>query len=55
MNLGARYGFKIGDAPASLRAVVQNVTNHFGWNTDSGGAFFPRSPRRFNANIAVDF
>lgn len=55
VNLGARYGFKIGDAPASLRAQVQNVTNHFGWNTDSGGAFFPRSPRRYSANIAVDF
>lgn len=55
VSLGARYRFKLWDTSASLRAQVQNITNHFVWDVDSGGAFFPRSPRRFSANLAVDF
>ena len=55
VNLGARYGFKIWGAPASLRAVAQNLTNRFVWDVDNGGNFFPRSPRRYNLSLSVDF
>jgi len=32
-----------------------NITNRFVWDVNSNGGFFPRSPRRFLANLAVDF
>jgi len=55
VNLGARYGFTALGSPATLRVQVMNITNRFVWDVNSNGGFFPRSPRRFLANLAVDF
>ena len=55
VNLGARYGFKIWGASASLRAQAQNITNRFVWDVDGGGNFFPRSPQRYMLSLAADF
>ena len=37
-DLGARYRFKIGGAPATLRGQVLNVTNAFEWQVGPGRA-----------------
>ena len=55
LNVGARYSFKIGAVPASVRAQIQNVANAFGWNIGSSGGFFPKPPRRLIFTLAADF
>ncbi len=54
-NVGFRYRFTLWDAPAAVRAQLSNITNNYAWNSDSSGAFFPRSPRRFLVNLTADF
>jgi iron complex outermembrane receptor protein len=55
LNAGIRYYFKIGEAPASFRFNVSNLTNAYDWNVGSGGGWFPRAGRRFHFNLAADF
>ncbi len=54
MSLGARYKFKLGDAPALLRFTVNNVTNTFGWNVGGSGFFVPNGNRRFSLALSTD-
>ncbi len=54
ISLGARYRFKVGDAPVLIRAQVGNVTNTFGWNVGGSGFFVPNAPRRYSLSIAAD-
>ena len=54
-NVGLRYNFKFWHAPASFRAQIYNIANNYAWNSDSSGAFYPRSPRRFLMNFTADF
>ena len=53
-SLGARYRFKIGDAPVLLRATVGNIFNKFGWNVGGSGFFIPNGTRRFALSLAAD-
>ena len=55
LNLGARYSFKVGNVPASLRAQALNVTDVFAWNISPSGAFNLQSRRRFVLTAAADF
>lgn len=55
MDLGARYRFQIGRAPATLRLYVGNVFDTFGWRTNSSEVFTVNGPRRFSISIAADF
>lgn len=55
LNAGIRYRFEIGDAPASFRLQVQNLTNAYDWNIGNSGSWFPRGTRRLVANLAADF
>ena len=56
LDLGMRYRFKaFGDKPATLRAIVTNVTDEFAWQTSTAGSFSVSSPRAFQVSLAVDF
>ncbi len=55
MDVGARYRFQIGRAPATLRFYVGNVFDTFGWRTNSSEVFVVNGPRRFSISIAADF
>lgn len=57
LNLGARYRFKIMDAPSTLRVRLQNVTNTFAWEYTGGNNFYLQyiGPRRVSVSLATDF
>ena len=55
LNAGIRYYFKIGEAPASFRFNLHNVTNAYDWYISGAGAWFPRAGLRYTANLAADF
>jgi iron complex outermembrane receptor protein len=56
LDLGLRYRFKaFGDKPATLRALVTNVTDEFAWQTTTAGSLSVSSPRAFQVSLAVDF
>ncbi len=54
VNLGARYRLQISGKPVLVRAQVGNVTNTFGWNVGSSGAFTPNGTRRFLLSLSTD-
>lgn len=55
VDLGARYRFKIGAAPAQLSLRVGNVGNKFGWRTNASEVFVPNDQRRVSVDLAADF
>lgn len=54
VDLGARYRFSVGRAPATLRVQVVNVTDEFSWYVGSDGGLQPVEPRRATAYVIVD-
>lgn len=50
-----RYRFDMGDAPASFRVQVRNLTNNYSWQVLGGGAFAPTFSRSLLASLAIDF
>jgi iron complex outermembrane receptor protein len=54
-DVGARYRFKAGAAPATLRAQITNVFNVYGWNVSSSSSFRFTDERRFLLSLAADF
>jgi iron complex outermembrane recepter protein len=55
LDLGARYRFRLANAPTVLRVQVRNLTNVFGWNVSGGGGFSYVAMRRVVASLATDF
>ena len=55
LDLGARYRFQIGRAPATLRFTFGNVFDKFGWRTNTSEVFVTNAPRRFAVTLAADF
>lgn len=55
LDLGARYRFKIGQSPATLRLSVTNLTNVYGWRVFSGGGFKANAPRTASLSVTADF
>lgn len=55
VDVGARWRFKIGRAPATLRAYIGNVTDEFGWRTNTSSVFVTNGPRRYSLSLAADF
>jgi iron complex outermembrane recepter protein len=55
LDLGARYRFKIGQAPTTVRFFFGNVFDKFGWRTNSSEVFVTNAQRRFSVTIAADF
>ena len=54
-NLGARYTFRVGDVPGSLRFQAQNVTNVYAYMISPSGSFNMQQGRRFVLTAAADF
>jgi iron complex outermembrane receptor protein len=54
LHLGGRYRFEIFGKPATLRLLVQNVTDKYGWTALSSGAYVYNAPRRFTVYVAAD-
>ena len=54
-DLGARYRFQIGRAPATLRFSFGNVFDKFGWRTNASEVFVTNAPRRLAITFAADF
>ena len=55
IDLGGRYAFKIGKAPASLRVSASNLLNAYGFDLQGAGAYDLIDGRRVGVRLAVDF
>ncbi|HEY0625094.1 MAG TPA: TonB-dependent receptor [Allosphingosinicella sp.] len=55
LDIGARYRFQLGEAPATLRLFLGNVFNNYGWRVSGNGAFGYNASRRFGLSLAADF
>lgn len=55
LDIGARYRFKAGSAPASFRAQVTNLFNTYEWDVSSNSSFRPSDHRRLLLTLAADF
>lgn len=53
-SLGSRYRFKIGKAPATLRAQLSNILNTYGWS-NAGEGFAYNQPRRVSLSFSADW
>jgi iron complex outermembrane recepter protein len=54
LNLGARYKFKLFDAPAMVRVQLQNVFNFYNWNLGFSPGFSQFQPRTVMAYLTID-
>ncbi len=54
-DIGARYRFEVGGAPATLRAQVTNAFDVYGWNVSPNSGFRFIDARRFLLSLAADF
>jgi iron complex outermembrane recepter protein len=54
LHIGGRYHFKVFGKPATLRLLVQNVTDKYGWQALSSGVYGYNAPRRFTAYVTAD-
>jgi iron complex outermembrane receptor protein len=55
VDLGLRYGFKLGRQPLSLRPRVVNLFDAFAWRPDSTGTLYPSQQRGFHLSLRGDF
>ncbi len=55
VDLGARYAFKIGKTPASIRATVQNIFNDKSWRIVASNSLQPDDQRRVQIYLTADF
>ncbi|MGE5562958.1 MAG: TonB-dependent receptor domain-containing protein [Bacillota bacterium] len=54
VDIGARYRFKLGAVPATLRAQVTNLFDVYAWKVGSNAAFRFIDERRFLLSLAAD-
>ena len=54
LHIGGRYRFKMFGKPATLRLLVQNITDEYGWSALSSGTYVYNAPRRFTVYITAD-
>ena len=55
LGMGARYRFKIGKAPATLRVSVSNVSDTYRLLTGGSGVYAPLDRRTVSAYVTADF
>jgi iron complex outermembrane recepter protein len=55
VDLGGRYAFKLGAAPASFRLSVSNVFNEYGFDLRGAGSYDLIDGRVASARLTVDF
>ena len=54
VDVGARYRFKLGTQPFSLRARVLNVFDSFYWQPDASGTLYPSAQRDFDLTLQAE-
>ncbi len=54
-DIGARYRFKAGAAPATLRAQITNLFDTYRWRVGSNSSFRFIDARRVLLTLAADF
>jgi iron complex outermembrane receptor protein len=54
VDLGTRYRFKIGDTPATLRVLAENITDVYTWEIYGSNSFGLTDGRRFSVQLAAD-
>lgn len=54
VNLGARYLWKIGKVPATIRLQMANVFNAYVWEVRASNAFFYNTPRHVMLRLTTD-
>ena len=54
LDIGGRYRFRAGKAPATLRFQVTNLLDAYGWNVSSNSSFKFTENRRFLLSLAAD-
>jgi iron complex outermembrane receptor protein len=54
LDIGARYRFKVGAAPATLRVQVTNLFNVYEWDVSTSSSFRFSDTRRFLLSLAAD-
>jgi iron complex outermembrane receptor protein len=55
IDVGARYRFQIGRAPATLRVLLANATDEYGYDLQGSGAYDTIPGRQFSAYVTVDW
>lgn len=55
IDIGARYRFKIGEVPATLRVQAANITDEFYWKLFGSNSFGLSDGRRYTAQLAMDW
>lgn len=55
VDVGARYRFRLGPAPASVRLLLANAGDTFHWDIRGNNSFGLTDGRRLVAQLAVDF
>jgi iron complex outermembrane receptor protein len=55
VDIGARYRFRIGRAPATLRVQMQNVGDVFAWNIVGSNSYGLMDKRRVSIFLLADF
>jgi iron complex outermembrane receptor protein len=54
-DIGARYRFKVGGTPATLRTQITNLFDVYAWKVGANSAFRFIDTRRFQLTLAADF
>jgi iron complex outermembrane receptor protein len=54
LDVGARYRLKLRGAPATVRVLLQNITNTFSWELTESAGLSPYSPRSAQVYITLD-
>jgi iron complex outermembrane receptor protein len=55
VDLGMRYRFRLGEAPAVLRVQATNLFDAYGWDVRGNNAFSYVEGRQVSARVTVDF
>jgi iron complex outermembrane recepter protein len=53
-HIGGRYRFKMFGKPATVRMLVNNVFDKYGWQALSSGVYGYNAPRRFTVYVTAD-
>ncbi len=55
LSLGARYGFDVSGRALTLRALVNNVTDKYYWQTDTYQGLSAGAPRTYRVSVEAEF
>ena len=54
LHVGGRYRFDLFGKPATVRLLVNNLFDAYGWSALSSGVYIYNAPRRFSIYVTAD-